>query len=186
MKRGKKVLKLIAFLLLLVLLLRGCLFRHTVKYIPFKERTISKLTNQKLIQELEEAKRGRILSIHENIELARNLTNQKLSFSARRTPKDLDTIITRRKTNCIGYAALFGSIVLFIVEQQQQEGQYQVKHKVGKVTFLGMDLHLLWDEDPFWKDHDYNEIEDLRTGEKIYIDPVVSDYLRIHTVTASN
>jgi len=86
-----------------------------------------------------------------------------------------------KKANCIGYSALFNSIVNHLIVQQDQERLYKARHLKGQLYFLGINVHPLFDS-PFFKDHDFNEIENRMEGVKIYVDPSVSDYLGIKEI----
>ena len=59
--------------------------------------------------------------------------------------------------------------------------EYKAEHKIGEIKLLGIDVHQYFDSQ-FYKDHDFNEVRNLVTGEKVSIDPTLSDYLRIETV----
>ena len=48
------------------------------------------------------------------------------------------------KANCIGYSALFNAVAHYIIKETKAEDRYQAKHLVGRIHFLGVDLHLLF------------------------------------------
>jgi hypothetical protein len=52
---------------------------------------------------------------------------------------------------------------------------------IGKLDFWGYDLHQI-SNDPFYKDHDYNVITNIKTGKKIFVDPSVADCFWINRV----
>jgi hypothetical protein len=51
----------------------------------------------------------------------------------------------------------------------------------AKITFLDFDLHQLTDS-PFFKDHDYNVVEDMQSGERLFVDASTKDVLGIGIV----
>lgn len=55
---------------------------------------------------------------------------------------------------------------------------------VRELDFMGIDLYEFMDN-PFFKEHDYNEIIALETEDKIYTGSTISDYLNIHEVPSS-
>lgn len=191
MKKLKKTFQILALLIVLVILFRAWIFRKSISYTPIRERATVLLIDRQICQELESEitiqllskAKNAPLSIAEIIQLAQKKTSEKLSFSRKKSTQNPNILIKEGKTNCIGYAALFNSIAQFILKSQQLEQQYQVKHLVGKLDFWGIDLHQFFNT-PFFKDHDYNEIINLETRHKTYVDPIVSDYFGIHQVSS--
>ena len=191
MKKLKKTFQILALLIILIILFRAWIFRKSISYTPIGKRATVLLIDRQICQELESEitiqllskAKNAPLSIAEIIQLAQKKTSEKLSFSRKKSVKNPNIIIKEGKTNCIGYAALFNSIAQFILISQQLEQQYQVNHMVGKLNFWGIDLHQFFNT-PFFKDHDYNQIINLETRHKIYIDPIISDYFGIHQVAS--
>ena len=175
MKKIKKWLLGMVFIFIVCVLFRGWLFRTTIQYNEIGERELIELTNEEIISELEKYEN---LSFIEIKELAAEITNAKLKFSIGKVSGNPNDVLENGKANCIGYSALFNSIAKYLIKQQNEENKIQTRHLIGKVEFLGMDVHQISDN-PFFKDHDFNVIEDLETGEKIYFDPSVSDVLKI-------
>jgi hypothetical protein len=68
-----------------------------------------------------------------------------------------------------------------VIQSQHLQDRYRVRHYIGQLYFLGYNVHR-WTDHSFFQDHDFNGIEDISTGEAIFIDPSVSDYLGIHRV----
>jgi hypothetical protein len=143
---------------------------------------IQELDSEMKIQ-LDSKTKNTTLNIEDIIQIAQSKTSEKLYFSSKKCSKNPNILIKEKKSNCIGYAALFNSMAQFMLHSQQLEEQYQVNHLVGKVDFLGIDLHQFFDNS-FFKDHDYNEIINLETGHTIYIDPILSAYLKVHQVSS--
>lgn len=182
MGRGlKKVAIITGILFLLLFLFRGWLYKNTVNYTAVGERSITELTDKKLIAEIKKAKNEKHLTINEIIKIAENITIQKLQFTSSKVSNNPNQVVKRGKANCVGYAALFNAIGNYLITAQQEEGKYKFHHLVGKIDFMGMDLHQLLSSS-FFKDHDYNEIELLETAEKIYVDPSASDYFGVHRI----
>jgi len=93
-------------------------------------------------------------------------------------------LIETKKANCRGYSAMFNSIANYLIIKNNLQTEYKAEHKIGEIKFLGIDVHQYFDC-PFYKDHDFNELRNLFTGEKLSIDPTVSEYLWIETVKAN-
>jgi hypothetical protein len=96
-----------------------------------------------------------------------------------------DVVFESHKANCVGYAALFCSIGHYIIKKQNLESKYQFKHHIGKLDLFGYDLHSAFNSS-YFKDHDYNEVIDLSTGEKTFLDLTVADYLWISEVSSDS
>ncbi len=165
-----------------LLFFKDVLYRSIIRYHNIAERPTLLLNNRNLqALELETSPQ----SLSEIIDLADYLTTHNLSFTTGSASSDPNAAYELGKANCVGYAALFTSIARQLMVNAGLENRYEARHLVGKIELLGWDLHQLFDH-PFFKDHDFCVVEDLQTGEKIYIDPSVSDYLWIDRVTCKN
>ena len=183
MKFLKKTAQILGITILLLVLFRGWIFRKTVHYTNISERAKIEITNKNLLAEIEKEKNKRDLSIEEIIEIAERVTNRNLKFTTKKVSNNPNEVTKAGKANCIGYAALFNAIGTYLIEEQNDEGKYQMHHLIGKLNFMGIDLHSFFSH-PLFKDHDYNQIEILETEKSIYIDPSASDYLKIHQITS--
>ncbi|BDS11559.1 hypothetical protein [Aureispira anguillae] len=183
-KKLKRTLKVVGFLLVLTLIFRGWIFRQSISYTPIGTRNHIKLTDKKLIATLKlEQEKQTNTSLDEIIKIARNKTNENLSFTTEKSSRNPNQALKVGKANCIAYSALFNSIANYLINAQNLETKYKAIHWIGKIDFMGIDLHQFF-ESTFFKQHDYNEILNLETGEKIHIDPTISDYLKIHSVSS--
>jgi len=71
-----------------------------------------------------------------------------------------------------------------LIRKNDLADQISANHKIGKLDLWGIDLHQFF-ESAFFQDHDFNEIKYLKTNEVIFIDPTISDYLKIDSVSAN-
>ncbi|WP_139062408.1 hypothetical protein [Aquimarina megaterium] len=141
------------------------------------------MTDKNLIEKINEQTENKTLSIEEIIELSNRMTSEELNFTFDKISSNPNLVSELKKANCIGYSSLFNSIGNYIIGKQKLTDKYEFKHLVGKLDFFGLDIHKLFNS-PFFKDHDFNEIKNKLTNEKIYVDPSVRDYLRIDNVTS--
>lgn len=174
----KKTFLIIGLFLGAIFLFKGEIYRIFIGYKSVGERAGNEIQNSDLLQLLQANKHD---SIEEIIDFARKTTNEHLAFSTGNCSRNANEVFEDGKANCIGYSALFNAIVSYQIKQQNLEKKYRTKHLVGKLEFLGFDLHKLF-ENSFFKEHDFNMIEHIPTGKRIYLDPSVSDYLRIDEV----
>ncbi|WP_156039878.1 hypothetical protein [Aureispira sp. CCB-QB1] len=151
--------------------------------ILLEDKRFIKIVQQEVVKCINTSQTSKI-SLKDILYVAHCLTNKTLSFTTIKSSRNPNTVLKTGKANCIGYAALFNSIVNFIFQDQQLQAKYKAQHLVGKIDFLGMDLHRFFSSS-FFKNHDYNVIIDLQTNKAIYIDPVISDYFYIHQISAT-
>lgn len=81
-----------------------------------------------------------------------------------------------QKANCIGYAQYF--TYLF---NKNTSSLWQAKPVIGEIKMYKINLNKVINH-PFFKEHDFVIISNLKTGEKFAIDPVVYDYFHIKSI----
>ncbi len=123
------------------------------------------------------------LTINEIIEMSNAITSDYLRFTFNKASSNPNVISKNKKANCIGYAGLFNSVGNYILEKKKLKKSYKFTHLVGKLEVLDYDIHSLI-ESPFFKDHDFNKVENLKTGKVYFIDPSLTDYFFIYSVTS--
>ncbi len=180
----KKTLKTVGTILLILLLFRGWIYRFTINYEVVGTRQTFSITNPELVYKINSKSGQDSISIKNIIDIANTITIQSLSFSRQQISKDPNRLIVSKRANCIGYAAMFNAIVNYLINKYQLNNSFKAYHRIGKLDFFGIDLHQSLDHS-FFRDHDFNQIIDLKTGEVISIDPSVSDYLGIKEVSSN-
>lgn len=161
------------------LLLKGVIFRQLFHYQHFEERYSQQLTDEAFQQHIQNTKVTDLASIAQQAHL---LTAKQLSFTFQAASNQPNELLQTNKANCVGYAALFQAIATLLIQQNGLEDQIEVRHVVGKIHFLGVDLHQII-QHPFFKNHDFNQLHNLKTGELLYTDTSVYDYLHIQYVS---
>ncbi len=161
---------------------RGWIYRHTITYKIIGERKGYELTDQRLRSAMDQELTVLELPLDDLIDISLHRTHRELSFAFEAASQNPNQILQKGTTHCIGYAALFHSIASHIITKQKMSGYYRSRHLVGEIYFLGINLHQFIDH-PFFQNHDFNVLENLYTGEKIYVDPSMSDYLGIKRVS---
>jgi len=180
----KKTLKILGLVICLVLLFKGWIYRCTVTYREIGQRHTIILQDSGTIADIRNLRNDRELSLEEIMEISQSVTNACLRFTSGKVSSNPNTVVGIGKANCVGYSALFSSIANQFFREQHSGQSFHVRHLVGRLYFLGVDVHQFFSS-PFFKDHDFVEIENVTTGEKIFVDPVVSDYLGIERVTCN-
>ena len=166
---------------LLLIFFRGALFRLTVSYevINSRRHSVSSELKKSFLSLLDEEKA--LPDISELSVTALRITADSLRFSTKVSGARIVSREGRRYANCIGYARLYDEELGDLLDKHGLGGRYQLHRVVGKLRVLGLDIHRLID-DPFFRDHDFNLIEDRLTGELIAVDPGLYDYLGIRRV----
>jgi hypothetical protein len=177
----RKAVKIIGLFLVLLVLFRGIIFRAAETYQEVGTHPSIAITNKHLIERIEEESAGKELKVEGVLKIASKITRTELAFTSTIASKDPNELISTQEANCVGYAAMFNSVVHHLVREHALEDQLEAHHIIGQLKLFGVDLHQFF-ESPFFKDHDYNVVVDLQTGERIAIDPSVGDYLWIERV----
>lgn len=177
----KHALKTIGVSILILLLFRGIIFRWVIKYDEIGSRSEIEITNGHLIEKIERHSKNKEIDLNEILEIADEITNEELKFTTNRASNNPNTLINTNQANCVGYSAMFNSIVNHLIRKYKLQDEIEAEHKIGQLELFGSNLHQYF-ASPFFKDHDFNQITNKKTGDKIFIDPSVSDYLWIKRV----
>ena len=177
----KKAVKIIGLSILILVLFREMVFRKTIKYVEIGSRPEIEITNGKLIEKIERNSENKDFDLQEICELAADITKEELEFTTNRASNNPNELINTHQANCVGYSAMFNSIANFLIRKNKLTGEIEAKHRIGKLEIFGINLHQYF-QSPFFKGHDFNEVTNKTTGERVFIDPSVSDYLLIKRV----
>ena len=185
MRRRHKVLLALLLLVALGISFRGPLFRATVTYHPIRERAVIRLVDPVVEHGIySRMLRDKPADIQGQVDVALAETSYRLEFTTRLASADPNNFWPEESpANCVGYAATFCSLLCVELDSAGLSDRFEVRHNVGKLTFLGFHLHSLF-RSPFFADHDYCTVRDRTTGETWHVDPTVHDHLRIRYITA--
>ena len=167
--------------LLLLFLFRAPLYRLLITYRSVGQRVPIEITSPILLGKIEEKAEGKTLNMKDIANIAASITNESLSFTANRTAGNPNQTIKTHEANCIGYSAMFNAIANYLIKEYRLRNEIKAVHLIGKLSFLGIDLHQFF-KSAFLRDHDFNQLLDIKTGERLAIDPTISDYLWIERV----
>jgi len=183
MMKWKKLILALIGIVVILFLSRNWLFNVSTQYQSIGQRDLIVLSDQNLIREIELWKSSKeSIRIDEAVGFALKLTARKLKFSTRSgLNSNPNKIPDSGESNCVGYSKLFNSVATYIFVNTTNLKNCKSTHLVGKISFMGIDLHGLTDK-PFWSDHDYNRVINTETREEYFVDPSVFDYLRINYI----
>ena len=179
----KKTLKIIGIILLMLIVFREIIFRSVIKYNAIGTRPEIEIISENLIEKINSKIVNREIDAKSIIEIANKITRDELQFSTGNVSSNPNELINTNKANCVGYSAMFNSISNYVIRMNNLQNEISSEHKIGQIIMFGNNLHQYF-ENPFFKDHDFNEITDNKTGEKILIDPSVSDLFWIDRISS--
>jgi hypothetical protein len=167
-------------LILAIFFLRGTIYRACISYESVGEKPLIKLSNDSLKSELDKLI-SKDMGIDEISSISNSMTAELLNFTSEKCDLDPNKLIVSKKTNCIGYSNSYNSIATYLIKQSGQAKKYKSIHHKGQLYLFGENIHKYFSSS-FFKDHDFNQLINLKTGEIITVDPSVSDYLLIDEV----
>lgn len=145
-------------------------------YKPIDQRAIIKLTDNILKNKYDEwLKSQSEFDLEQAIAFVLRTERTYLSFKVAKCPSNPNELLAAHYTHCVGFSSFFAASMDYILNQTNNAKRYTVKHLVGKVHFLNVDLHQ-FTTDPFWTDHDFNVVIDNVHHKEIYIDASLYDF----------
>jgi hypothetical protein len=153
-----------------------------LSYSIIKTRQIKSLKNDSLENVINTwLEQNENANINDLVDFNLELTKNQLNFIFDKCSSDLSTIIKTHKANCIGYSALFNSLMNYTLTKKQLHKRYKCLHYVGKIYYAGQNINDLFN-DPFFKDHDFNMVKDKENKNNIVVDPSLYEYLGIKRI----
>ncbi|MEM6298607.1 MAG: hypothetical protein AAF740_07970 [Bacteroidota bacterium] len=180
--RLKKLLLVLGILVILLVVFRGFIYRSLIHYESIGVRSEIRITNSTLIEVITKRSQNEEITVRNIVTIADQITQETLEFTTNRASKNPNDLRTQ-KANCVGYSAMFNAVANYLIRKHGLQNEVQATHNIGQLYFLGTNLHQYF-ENSFFKDHDFNTITNTKSGEKVLIDPTVSDYLWIKQITA--
>lgn len=170
---------IVAFLFFLI---KGYVYRTTVKYEAIETRKEHKIKNQKLIEYIEEGiEYDNLKNVQNIIDISLSKTSKLLSFTNSKSYTNPNKLIEFKKANCVGYSTLFSSICNQLLYKNRLF-DWKAKTYKGQLDFLGINIHNFFSSS-FFKNHDFVIIKNEVTNEIITVDPSLYDYIHINRVS---
>ncbi len=185
MKFIKRTILAILILTAVGLLFRGWFYRHLVTYKSVGLRTTYSVTNNKLIDFIDESvDKQTNPDVEGIIKLGLSLTSKQLNFTADKNDNDPNKLMSSKTAHCVGYASFFSTTCNYLLKKYKLADSWTARPQIGQLYFLGTNVHKYFNSS-FFKDHDFVTIENKTTGEIFAVDPTVNDYLNIDFITYS-
>jgi len=183
MKFFKWTLLTIVILLFSGLIFRGWLYRQFFSYKTIGQRTEYNATDKRLTDYIDaKTKDSKPTDINDIINLSLGLTSDGLNFREAKNDNDPNKLVKSKNAHCVGYSAFFSTTCNYLLTKYDYADSWTSKALIGQIYFCGTNIHRYFNS-AFFKDHDFNSIENKQTGEKYFVDPTVNDYLSINLVT---
>lgn len=184
MKRFLKwILVVVGVVLLCGVVFRGFIYRQLFHYQPIGQRTIYNATRPELIRFIDDATSSfKPEGVEHIVEKSLALTSERLQFRAARNDNDPDKLIRTTQAHCVGYSAFFSAVCNYLLEKYGYSESWSSKPLIGQIYVGQINIHQ-FASSSFFRDHDFNVIENHHTGERYYVDPTLRDYFYIDYVT---
>src|SRR5690606_28082663 len=170
-------------LIIVAILLRGPIFRSLITYDSIGERENYLITDDNLAYYIDSGAESLLdPNVEQIIKLSLSLTSNQLNFTFEKNDNDPNLLIISKTAHCVGYAHFFATTCNYLLEKHGFSADWLATSRVGQMSFIGIDVHQFFNS-PFFRDHDFVVIENLKTGEKFAVDPSVHDYLGIDFIS---
>lgn len=182
-----KTIKRIFFSLLIVgflcFLFKGTIFRLVITYksVGLKINYVASELN--LTSKIDD-----FIKIHNDFDIevilqeTLDFTNEQLHFTFSKNDNDPNKLIISKSANCVGYATFFSSTFNYIINKYKLSHTWKASPQKGQLYFFNTNFHN-YIKSPFFKDHDFVIIENLKTGQELAVDPTINDYFGIEDIT---
>jgi hypothetical protein len=182
MKKLKQISLAIVFLILTVYCFKGFLYRKTIKYKEINQRSLIKIENKRIKDDLDFwLKTNQNTTVEQTVDFAHWYSTAQIEYTSGKCSTNPNHVIEDKLTNCIGYSASLHAVLSYLLAQKGYSQQVKSEHKVGQLYLFGFNIHKLF-KDPAFQDHDYNVITDKLNNKKYMIDPTVSANLGIKSI----
>lgn len=179
----KRTFLTILILAIIGLLFRGWFYRHLVTYKSVGLRTNYSISDENLIQYINESINERTVpNIEQIIKLGLSITSRQLNYTVSKNDIDPNKLISSKTAHCVGYASFFAATCNYLLKKYNLSDNWTAKPQIGQLYLFGTNVHKYFNS-AFFKDHDFVIIENRITGEIFAVDPTVNDYLDIDFIT---
>ncbi len=179
----KKTLILLLVLSLIIYGFKDELYQNTVKYKEINQRSLIKIENKIIKDDLDFwLSTYNFATVEQIVDFAHDYSTEDVRYTFGKCSTDPNKLINSQSTNCIGYSALFHCVASYLLDKRGFSASVKSEHKVAQLHFLGFNVHKLL-KDPAFKNHDYNVITDNLNSKKYVIDPTLSANLGIKKVS---
>ena len=186
MRRLKIVLVVFVSLAVLMVLMRGPLYRSLFSYKDCGERDSFSITSKFLLAYIDSvADMDNVESVGQIAELSNKITSAQLSFQATRSEINPNKLFPNKSTHCVGYSAFYAAVCNYLLSKNGFGAAWHCQAHCGEIHFLGYNVHHLFDS-AFFANHDFNIVRGGSDAEIYFTAPTLYDYLGMSGVSPYN
>lgn len=175
---------LLTILIIVVLSFKGSIYRNVIHYKNIGDRNYNLETSTQFKQYLKGLPLLKNKDIYSLCDNSLAITSSELKYTFNKCETQPSLLLQSGNTNCIGYSIFFVSVFNHYLKTYHLESEWKAKPIIGKLYLLNYNVHSLF-KNSHLKDHDYVLIENIKTGEKIFVDPTLHDYFGIVEVSSN-
>ncbi|MBK8807631.1 MAG: hypothetical protein IPO21_13740 [Bacteroidales bacterium] len=113
------------------------------------------------------------------------VTSKQLNFTTSKAENNPNLLLKSEKANCVGYAQFYALVCNILLKKSNLDNDWIAKAYVAQLYVFEKNVHYYLSS-PFWKNHDFVIIKNLKTNERIAVDPTLHDYFLIDKVALKN
>ncbi len=168
---------------LIIYCFKSFLYRNLVDYKEIGQRTLIKIENQDIKDDLDFwLETSNTASTEQIIDFAITYASEDIKYTFGKCSTNPNIVIMKdQNTNCIGYSAALHAVLTYLLEKKGLDEKVKSEHKIGQLYLLNFNVHQLF-KNPAFKDHDYNVITDKTNNKRYCIDPTLRTYFGIERV----
>ncbi len=130
------------FLTVSAVLAVGLFYDKLVKYRQVGQREARQIENAELLSDLDLwAAAHPDATVEQVLGFALKASTEDIGYTFGKCATDPDGVFRNRRTNCVGYSALFDAAARRLLEKEGLASRVSTVHAIGKLRFLGFDLH---------------------------------------------
>ena len=170
-----------ALTLALLFLFRSACYNTLISYRATSYRPYYEISNPQLINFLEnhhDIKNAHFYGVEDIVKTSLNITSECLRIETDPSTNNPNKLFDIQKADCDGYASFFNSVCNYLLEHTDANKNYRVQHLTGNMYLFRHEINTAF-RIPYMHnhnsphDHHFNSIENLTTGEKTYVDPIM-------------
>lgn len=166
--------------LVLLFLLKGNIYRMTVKYEDAGSRKSYEIKDDKLADFINQSlpndeSLDANITIDQIVDFSQEITSDRLNYSYQALETDPQKIIANGDVaNSSGYAVFTSAVGNYLIKRFEMHKEWEAKPKKGKLFLFGRNMQKKA-TDGWFKDHDFVVFSNKHTKEEIYADPLAYD-----------
>lgn len=182
MKVALKAILITTLVITSVYLFRGFVYRKIVSYEQISERKNYEVKLPELHKLIADNNASVLSTPFSIINQSLVITSDALRFTGGKNDVDPNKLIVTKNAHCVGYAAFFATVCNQFFQLNDLSNEWAATPQKGELFLMGVSVHPYF-HSPFFRDHDFVIIKNLKSGEELAVDPSLHDYTGIRYIT---